>query len=218
MSTPNPISNCNGEFIEEIFIGYIRQDFKLVYLRVNNQDELLYNFDLNIGDTLENTYNNFQNDISVVSIDSILINGQYVKRFNLSSNSNSSYMIEGIGHEFGFLEPFPPILECGYNLVCFKKNNITYFPDTNFNCSTNVDLSNNENIDVAFYPNPALNYLIVDLKKFKYSIVDVNYKILKSDEVLTKNYHIDISFLKPGFFIICIDNKNHSFRTKFLKL
>ena len=216
-ATPTPIS-CNDNYIETTLIGFIRQHNKLVYLRVNNQDEILYNFDLNVGDTLENTYNNFQNDISVISIDSILINGQYVKRFNLSSNSTSSYMIEGIGHEFGFLEPFPPILECGYNLVCFKKNNITYFPDTNFNCSTNVDLSNNENIDVAFYPNPALNYLIVDLKKFKYSIVDVNYKILKSDEVLTENYHIDISFLKPGFFILCIDNKNHSFRTKFLKL
>ena len=216
-ATPTPII-CNGNYIETTLIGFIRQHNKLVYLRVNNQDEILYNFDLNVGDTLENTYNNFQNDISVISIDSILINGQYVKRFNLSSNSTSSYMIEGIGHEFGFLEPFPPILECGYNLVCFKKNNITYFPDTNFNCSTNVDLSNNENIDVAFYPNPALNYLIVDLKKFKYSIVDVNYKILKSDEVLTENYHIDISFLKPGFFILCIDNKNHSFRTKFLKL
>ena len=40
-------------------------------------------------------------------------------------------------------------------------------------------------------------------------------KFLKSDEVLTENYHIDISFLKPGFFILCIDNNNHSFRTKF---
>ena len=75
------------------------------------------------------------------------------------------------------------ILGAGIILYVLKRIKITYFPDTNFNCSTNVDLSNNENIDVAFYPNPALNYLMIDLKKFKYSIVDVNYKILKSDEV-----------------------------------
>ena len=78
-ATPTPIS-CNGNYIETTLMGFIRQHNKLVYLRVNNQDEILYNFDLNVGDTLENTYNNFQNDISVISIDSILINGQYVKR------------------------------------------------------------------------------------------------------------------------------------------
>ena len=86
-------------------MGFIRQHNKLVYLRVNNQDEILYNFDLNVGDTLENTYNNFQNDISVISIDSILINGQYVKRFNFS-NSTSSHMIEENWTRIWFLETF----------------------------------------------------------------------------------------------------------------
>ncbi len=84
----------------------IRQDIpnKKVYGVYNGSlnDTLLYDFNLNIGDTFSARPLTYCNDPSIVnSVDSILINGTYRKRINF--NSSVSF-IEGIGSTTGLVE------------------------------------------------------------------------------------------------------------------
>ena len=69
---------------------YIRQDTALkkvwIYNAVNNVDSIFYDFDLHIGDTLDGrkVYWNEGggNEYRITSIDSVLINGSYRKRYS----------------------------------------------------------------------------------------------------------------------------------------
>ena len=67
----------------------------------------------------------------------------------MNLNGSSSFLIEGIGHEFGFLEPFPPILECGFQLDCYQRNGLTYFPTLSHNCLYNVNLHEKQMSDFS---------------------------------------------------------------------
>jgi len=67
----------------------------------------------------------------VSSIDSVLINGQYRKKWNFTQDpeGNYPYLIEGIGTSFGFIEPV-----FTYNvdntqryLICVRDSSTTYF-------------------------------------------------------------------------------------------
>ncbi|MDX2191645.1 MAG: hypothetical protein SFY32_17465 [Bacteroidota bacterium] len=76
---------------------------------------LLYDFKLNVGDTLPHTYiyrynhgmsNTLPNQLTVSGIDSLLIDGKYHKRYTfINVNSISGYIMEGIGNGAGLLQP-----------------------------------------------------------------------------------------------------------------
>ena len=81
------------------FAGLIRQDTlqKKVYYRYNNRDTLLYDFTLEIGDTVKSFLSNgdfFQPDV-VLSIDSVLIGNSYRKRW-LTNQTYQIYYINRI--------------------------------------------------------------------------------------------------------------------------
>ena len=102
---------------------------------------LLYDFDLDVSDTLPVTYNNFQNDIFVTSIDSIYTPYGYRKKFLLSPNSQwTIFLLEGIGHERGFLEPLNTPFDCGFTLECFSINDTAYFPVQGPTCELTLNI------------------------------------------------------------------------------
>ncbi len=110
---------------------FVRSSGKQMYLipLPDTAEVLLYDFDLQVGDTLPLTYNNSQNDISVASIDSIYTPYGYRKKFLLSPNSSwTTFLLEGIGHERGFVEYVSTPFDCGFTLNCFSLNDTAYFP------------------------------------------------------------------------------------------
>lgn len=98
----------------------LRQDGSMILQWNGNSDDIVHDFDLAIGDTLPLTTTNWNTDITVSGIDSVWIVNDWRKRFLLSSNSWSPYLIEGVGSAHGLLEPVSNFLECGYSLVCFQ--------------------------------------------------------------------------------------------------
>ncbi len=98
--------------------AYLREEDKRVYLRipennvtydaeqrplwygydkskVNDEEILIYDFNLKIGDACPEVYRYFNEPVNIISVDYVLVGGKMRRRFNLSVEG--SYLIEGIG-------------------------------------------------------------------------------------------------------------------------
>lgn len=145
--------------------GAFRQDTilrRVYYVPVSAaNDTLLYDFNLNLGDTLPMTYNYGTGNV-VIGIDSVLVGTSYHKRYLLSplfqpSGADTSYaLIEGIGSTFGFYWSIQPFFEGGSFLNCFRNNGQDY--PWNSNCEFDVRIGENggEQSETNIYPNPML--------------------------------------------------------------
>ncbi|GIV26367.1 MAG: hypothetical protein KatS3mg027_0181 [Bacteroidia bacterium] len=150
------------------YIGAIRQDVinKKVYFAPAGQPaQLLYDFNLNIGDTLPYSYINHTPYPKVVTnIDSVLVNGNYHKRFGIGYSGypgTFAYLIEGIGSSLGLLFPLEIPFEVNTMLTCVRINNQTIYPVTtpSFNCQylpLNIEEKNiHKKSDlISIFPNP----------------------------------------------------------------
>ncbi len=205
MSNP-PVQNCQGSYLENIFVANIREQGKKIFIRSDSSEYLLYDFNLSVGDTLPLSYNNFFGNITISALDSIYVDGVFLKKFELNGSS-SSFLIEGIGHEFGFLEPFPPILECGFQLNCYQKNGLTYFPSVNYNCNYNVSEFENKVEDVLF--NRKLNSLMITTvgNNLKELVVrEISGKIIIRTTFRENNFQLNLLSLNRGIYIISVNN------------
>lgn len=97
-------------------------------------DSLLYDYNLGVGDTLNGVISHFfvyDFDLVVISTDSVLINGQYRKKWNCDMIGHNiyPYIIEGIGSNFGLIEPVYSyaIDFTDRYLVCVRDGSVTYF-------------------------------------------------------------------------------------------
>lgn len=89
----------------------------------NPYDEfLMYDFGLQVGDTF---HLRIQDPILLTSIDSVLIEGNYYRRFNFDELNSTIgwgyYWIEGIGSRFGFF-PYFYAFEQGLGFECFHED------------------------------------------------------------------------------------------------
>ncbi|MBL0342790.1 MAG: T9SS type A sorting domain-containing protein [Bacteroidetes bacterium] len=138
-----------------------------MYLRQNNDplEYLLYDFDLTIGDTLPLTFNNFSADITVTGIDSFSTPYGYRKIFTLAGSTWSQFLIEGVGHSSGFLEPVNIGFDCGFNLFCYALNDTSYYPSSGLNCDVFSSINEIENpLPYLIYPNPFISSTLIEIK------------------------------------------------------
>lgn len=165
------LEDCGSYFIPDTgYIGALREDTaeRTVYFLAANQVEevLLYDFSLEVGDTLNFYFPDYvfqeggNNIISVV--DSVLINGDYHRRWIIeeadgTEGSGEIVIIEGIGGLHGLIEPDPfflmhaPISE----LICYTNNSGDHYPLNSEECvliTDIVDIESNQKIEV--FPNP----------------------------------------------------------------
>ncbi|PLX03060.1 MAG: hypothetical protein C0595_08420 [Marinilabiliales bacterium] len=208
---------CETTSTFNIFDCLLRQEEYKIYIRKwGDPETLLYDFDLNVGDTLPITYIQWNEDIVVLSIDSISVGDSYRKIFNLSDQS-SPQLIEGIGHDGGFLEPFPPILECGHFLLCYALNGTTYYPNYNDPCDLTVSIKPSvKTSSIKAYPNPAKNTVTIQFDKpeiIKSAIAiningqsfDLNFKQKNENSII-----VDLSQLSKGLYMIQLTTKEKS--------
>lgn len=142
--------------------GFIRQDtaLKKVFLLLppDTTEQLLYDFTMQVGDTVKGYIGSFAFPPDVVqAIDSVIVGNNYRKRW-LVNPIYMIYFIEGIGSTYGFAIPSPGNITDGpdYTLSCFSQNNQPLFPDSNTACEI-IQLTNEipgENISTILSPNP----------------------------------------------------------------
>ncbi len=216
---PNPIPpNCQGSFIigsEIIPYGFIRDTLREIYM-LDNPEQCIYDFNLNVGDTLPICYGN--SDQTILSIDSLLVNGNYMKRYHLShSGGQSQAIIEGIGHEYGFIEGLPPILNgCMYNLVCFSVNNISYYPNSNLDCHSVNSINELFKNSVNIFHNSSLNCLYLRANGLKIEGINLfdlfgrSIKIVQINDV-ESSLKIDLPQLSTGYYFLSINTNEGVF-------
>ena len=140
---------CTSQIVNHFneYIGAYRNDSlnKKVYMVLADSvnEYLLYDFDLKLWDTLHQTLLCGPGlELYAISVDSILIGNEFRRRIGFGPvqffpNYMNGHFIEGIGTECGLMGnmgglSFP--FECCTSLLCFKQNNQTLYPYTNY-CS-----------------------------------------------------------------------------------
>jgi hypothetical protein len=187
------------------YFGFIAQDTlqkKVYFIGISDTTEyLLYDFSLNVGDTIPPSINNFY-QATIQSIDSILINGSYRKRFNVNAFCS---IIEGIGSTTGLIEELF-VFEFGGHLNCFSQNGETLYPDTTSICdlTTLVESISKKRVTLKISPNPAHNSFTItspfqnaELEIYNMLGVEVYSKTLNTKpQTLNPNLSAGIYFVK----------------------
>jgi hypothetical protein len=205
---------------------FIREDtlLKKVYRYFPEQDTdgLLFDFSLNIHDTLK--YYDYPSGFGIVTIDTIIeeptfdhiIRKQFITNICFSCNYT-----EGIG---GVQGPFdlPFIFENFYYIMCVADNNNEIYGYRCYDFISGIKTQNIHNKTISLYPNPANTEITFRLNFDQEYLVQLfnTSGIYLSDFFITKESpKIYISNLEPGFYFLKVFTKNKFMATShFIKI
>ncbi len=225
MSSPPVPPGCSGTYwyVNPQPSFFMRSAGKQMFIRElsDTTERLLYDFDLEAGDTLPLTYNNFSTGITVTLVDSFLTPQGYRKKFSLSGNTWSQFLLEGIGHDLGLTEPMQVPLECGYQMLCFSLNDTACWPASGPGCDMAVGMPGSiPAASFRFTPNPATSLISLQTNR---PAQDATIIILScSGQCIREMHHVntcaqtlDCSDLRPGLYLfVLIVDGNVAFREK----
>lgn len=238
--------NYSGSFPPYFGVGYVgafRNDTlnrKVYYYPKDSlQEYLLYDFTLNIGDTIKgytrdfnhyvfnvsmDTSVNIFNNAVISSVDSILINGVYRKKWNYTSYPTGypdqypwffdGNIIEGIGNTNGLLEGLWSSIDFQNYLSCYLENEIPFYSWG----TCLVGLEEEKNIEqIEIYPNPFTTSISIytsdEIEKISvFNILGEEELILFKPDLI-----IDLSSLSKGVKILKIKSSKKNYINKILK-
>lgn len=204
--------------------GYIREDTiaKRVFLRLDgmNTDTLLYDFALQLEDTLKGFLGNCY-VWTVQSIDSVVVGSSFRRRINFYDfgDCNDLSIIEGIGSTMGLIGCMTPAFEGGSGLRCFSVDGEVLYnapapcgPDIipcDIQLAVEPGISGLRQLPVQIAPNPAMGTVAIDfdpiLLPVEVSITDMAGKILIREVIFKEHSTIDISSLAKGLYVVQVE-------------
>ena len=201
------------------------EDFH-VHPTLNNYSCMLYDFSLEVGDTIDHEFMT-NTDAEVISlIDTIEIGGVLRKRIHFENRDFT--WIEGIGSSFGLLfynGETPTCDMCPNNLLlCYIQNgSLVYHLENseNIECfSTNAISSPESTPSITAYPNPAKNRLTVDFGGAQFETLQViNTAGVVVREVRLggqTHYSLPLKGLPAGVYLYRLQNGESSIQRKFV--
>ena len=215
---PDPPYNCDNNYSYHYIEGLVRQEGKKMYINDYGSDILLYDFDLEIGDTLQPTYVYWMDNFVVASIDSILIGDSYRKVFNLIAPwmvNPEEFLIEGIGFGGAFIDQCPFQAEFPSYLECFTLNDTAYFPEYGAPCELNINVQQHPVHNYfKLYPNPVSDQLTISYP-VNLTINNVTIYNFVGKKVQEQNYtvqngelFVNMAGLANGLYIIELTEGN----------
>jgi hypothetical protein len=215
--------NCSPYYFTDIGTEYIRQDVsqKKVwwFFPGTQRDTILYDFNLNVGDTITAALEYWAAGTSFIvsSIDSILINGNYRKRFNYFPQGMQTCfasMVEGIGGLHGLKFIPSNCFEYFPYLTRFVQDSQVLYTDSFFTslCYDFV-ASVNENIEEShekFSPNPFHLATTLELNGKLENVVLIVYdsfgQQVKRQKINSQSTTINRDRLNAGIYFYQITN------------
>lgn len=203
------------------------------YLFENETEVLLYDFNLNPGDTFITFHNSieYQNcpiEIEVYSIDSVYLeNGELKQRFNFS---DGEVWISGIGSMNGlvYVGVDQCIFDMYYGLSCCHENDELIYQSSGFdNCFINtVGLNENSTIKkYSVHPNPfsqstVLKFDYENSQTYSLQIVNTNGQLVyKFDDINSGEVTIQGKQFNQGIYFYRLTGNNYEIaRGKLIKV
>jgi hypothetical protein len=199
--------------------GAIREDesMRKVYLIAPNEstEQLLYDFNLQLGDTIQGVLSSFTfGSVVVESIDSVLIGNDYHKRWNIN-NSFGISVIEGVGSTYGLINATPGYITDAhmYSLECFSIEGVSQYPDPSADCriitSVPIPVANADSVSIV--PNPSNgNFRIITQPGLKFDhirILSLQGKLLYESRV-DPNEPASVTGFPAGTYLLQLTEEN----------
>lgn len=250
-SYPNPPTGCPIDTSNASYYGLLREINKKVYFRPDslyynndnswssfcfasnwnrNEDLLLYDFNVNEGDTIVYPFLDSLS-IFITSIDSILIQTNYRKKFNynISSWGNSSSCshfgvgynyVEGIGDiSTGLFSLYISYFENAESLNCFEDDEVSFSNVSNCMTLGTDDVMIKDSNQI--YPNPASEVLFIEIDNPTTNLIyilDITGKEIYTTKALQRTTTIDVSYLKSGLYMVKIVSNQGNITSKLISI
>ena len=218
------------------FEGLIRStDGFVLFQDTSSSTDTLYNFNLELGDSVLFDFGFETEYIDIIGVDSIEINSQMVKRLTFDEpegpNAFTNFYekwIEGIGSVHAPLFPKSPRVfssefpESLY-LTCSHSNQILYWENQFYDaCLVNVilDVEIPETSDLTIYPNPASDQLFIHrglTTSGHFFIQNILGKEVLFGSLTSDKRSMDIAELKPGIYFVTVLFGNKTQTKKIIK-
>jgi len=206
------------------FRGGIREESKKVWtVYSNGSDEtILYDFSLNIGDTM--IFDVGSVEMIIDTITWVDINNTQRKKYHLRYYNDPTIYetwIEGIGSNLGILTSGTEGVDGGgYWFLCMTENGELIYMNPNYLSCFLISTGTKETIspEINIFPNPADNILIVEnlnhtlLKSIK--LVDLKGNII--EEFNTDHENLNLNGIKPGSYILLLETENINIKKKII--
>lgn len=207
---------------DSIYRGALRNDTlnrKVYFVDMDSTNErLLYDFSLNIGDTIFGIMPGLSPGYGVISsIDSVLVGSNYHKAFMV--DGGFAVIIEGVGSTRGLLELFFYQFESAYELICFSNNSEVY-PNSSASCplimesALSIPKLTNQQLLIDIYPNPFNSITTItfseEQRNTSIKITDMLGQAIKTISFTGKQMTIEKEQMRAGIYFVQIadDKKN----------
>lgn len=215
--------------------GYFRNDTanKTVYFRESlddTEDKVLYEFNLEVGDTIPSYWhgNNWVNVID--SIDTVWMFGQARKRWSFIDYSfipgASGAIVEGVGSIHGFTWGLTVPYEPAWSMIqCFSYKDSAYTFEgtlppnleqpiyTDTSCWKYTNISNfKEATDIDIYPNPFINQLNIFANNYDLITFSLYNSLgqLVEEATFKNDYSLNTEYLPKGLYFYEIKHSDYT--------
>ena len=203
---------------------FVREDTvaKKVYRVKNNAEEILFDFSLQLGDSIKLGDNRFYKLISITQFN---VNGGTRRAFKLCTYNSSGFplsyedWLESVGNQNSPLRPFYELFsDPAFSINCNYQQDVQLFINGNANCPAlplSVGIINSAYDQVTFYPNPFSNQLTFSLADNKERTVSIynflGQQILKQQ--FTNSITLGTAQLANGIYFYELRNGNEIIKT-----
>lgn len=214
--TPNIIEDSTA--VDE-YVGAIRENDQkqILFIDPESQEEIiLFDYNLNLGDTVNLASSGFLEEPGVVNqIDTIEVCGTERNRYKIRfvESEMETYLIEGIGSSAGIIPEYE-IFESGSKLLCYSTDG----------CECGILVSIEETFkalaNVNIYPNPVSDQINIE---FTDEVKDIEITILNTlgQTILTRNLsgdtNISCSHWDKGVYFVRLKSDRMKGTLKILK-
>jgi len=208
---------------------YLREENGLVYGLYNNEELLIYDFTLELGDNFTLEYGddyycsslNLGSPVNytVSAVYNILLAGQDRKVIELESENFPvvELWIEGIGSNRG-LFPYGLDYHTGSELACFTEDGVTYFFNDYKKCEARLGIESYNLDQIVLSPNPVSDTSIlqvpfeasVDVVKF----FEITGRLIKEFKVTSENVQISTSDYTSGIYFYQVFSEEKLLKTE----
>ena len=188
----------------------------------NTEEHLLYTFN-NLEEGMDVEINGM--NIHIQSIDSILLNNHYRKRYLVHGVMlDTEHWIEGIGSDKAFFSAYSfGEFENSLYTLCYTDTETYYINSPNGQDSCHyqapVGIDNINITENSFYPNPITNNLNIKTTNYPAHLYlyNVSGQLLLQKEIKQENTSIDFSSYPSGIYFIELKQNNNISRKKIIK-